>query len=204
MVLVPPDATTLLDVGCSVGALGAELKKSRDITVYGIEMDTEMAAIASGQLDQVVCGNAETLDFAELIGESGVDCIIFADILEHLTDPWRVLRDAVDHLTETGTVIISIPNIRHFTALVNLMFRGDWPRRDRGLFDATHLRWFTLKNLRELCAQAGLTIADVRRSYRILDRPNDLNRFACLLGWWPFREFVAYQYVIVARRQPRD
>jgi len=78
------------------------------------------------------------------------DCIIFADILEHLKDPLVLLKNATSFLSDGGVIIASIPNIRHHTTIINLLFKGYWPYRERGIHDKTHLRFFTLKNIKEM------------------------------------------------------
>ncbi|MBL0037720.1 MAG: methyltransferase domain-containing protein [Nitrosomonadales bacterium] len=65
------------------------------------------------------------------------DCMIFADILEHLIDPWQALRQAVEHLKPGGTAIISVPNIRHISSLNSIFLQGTFPRIGRGMFDRT-------------------------------------------------------------------
>ena len=83
------------------------------------------------------------------------DTLIAADVLEHLKDPWTALRRYAQLLEPHGTAVVSLPNVGHWSTYANLA-RGTWPRRPEGIFDATHLRWFTLRDARELLLQAGL------------------------------------------------
>jgi hypothetical protein len=95
-----------------------------------------------------------------------------------------------------GTVVISLPNVRFFETFWELGVRGRWPRREQGIFDSTHLRWFTLRDARELAEQAGLSVAEVRSLIRV--RPGG-SRFDRLFGWLahtPLREFFAFQYLL--------
>ena len=48
--LIPPNVKRVLDVGCSTGVLGRQIKQSMGITVIGIEMDQDMAKVAEGGL----------------------------------------------------------------------------------------------------------------------------------------------------------
>ena len=77
------------------------------------------------------------------------DVLIAADILEHLLDPWATLRHYAGLLTPGATVIVSLPNVGHWSTYAYLA-RGTWPRKPEGIFDATHLRWFTLRDAKEL------------------------------------------------------
>ena len=142
--LIPRSAKNIFDVGCSVGMLGKQIKQKYHVEVVGLEVNKEMALIAKNNVDKIIVADAEVLNFSYYFPVGYFDCIIFADILEHLHDPWTVLKNITEVLSEEGVVIASIPNIRHYTTLINLIFKGIWPYRDRGIHDKTHLRFFTL------------------------------------------------------------
>jgi 2-polyprenyl-3-methyl-5-hydroxy-6-metoxy-1,4-benzoquinol methylase len=153
--LVPRSARRILDLGCSSGLLGAALKKRQGAEVVGIELDAGYAREAEDRLDRVF-----RLDLDELPGRSNLDlgefdCIVATGVLEHLRDPWEVFRHAVGLLGPTGSAVISLPIVRHWTVLRTLL-GGSWPRRDAGIFDRTHLRWFTLPDAKDLVTDAGL------------------------------------------------
>lgn len=198
--LVPATASHVLDVGCSTGVLGASIKAKTGATVVGVELDRAMAKVARDRLDRVFVGNIEDVDLFEELKQHKFDCIIFADVLEHLRDPWAALSRSTQLLDSDGVTIASIPNIRHFTTLGNLVFRGYWPYRSRGIHDRTHLRFFTLRNIRELFDAAGLTITALDRNFRLFERPLGINKYSLLLAFWPLREFVAFQYLVTAKR----
>jgi 2-polyprenyl-3-methyl-5-hydroxy-6-metoxy-1,4-benzoquinol methylase len=199
--LVPRGVRRVLDVGCSVGVLGEAIRRRDGARVWGIEFDDEMRAIAGEKLDRVWGGDVESLDLEILREAEGYDCICFADLLEHLRDPWRVLRGMAGLLAPGGVVVASIPNIRHYSTLTSLALAGYWPYRDRGIHDRTHLRFFTLRNVRELFAEAGMEIEIVRRNYRLIEAPSRFNRFSKWFAFPPFREFLAFQYLVRARRR---
>ena len=74
--------------------------------------------------------------------KSQFDYIIFADVLEHLQDPTTVLKDCQGLLNHHGEIIISIPNVAHFSNRLGLLF-GIWNYGARGILDKTHLRFYT-------------------------------------------------------------
>src|SRR5947209_1281305 len=84
--LVPRSARRILDIGCASGALGAALKESQPAEVVGIELAEEYAADARGHLDSVICGDVERVLADGDLGR--FDCVVAADVLEHLVDPW--------------------------------------------------------------------------------------------------------------------
>jgi 2-polyprenyl-3-methyl-5-hydroxy-6-metoxy-1,4-benzoquinol methylase len=84
--LIPDNANKILDVGCSTGILGYQIKqKNKNVEVIGIEIDEEMAKIAKNRLDRVIVGDVEKIDFKKYFEPDYFDCIILADILEHLS-----------------------------------------------------------------------------------------------------------------------
>ena len=200
--LVPKLCSRVLDVGCGTGEVGNQIKAQRtgDISVVGIELNEEMAQVATAHLDHVIVGDVEHIDLQANLGDWRFDTIIVADILEHLRDPWTTLENLISYLTDDGVIIISIPNVRHITTLFSLIIKSYWPYRDRGIHDVTHLRFFARQNLHMLVSGAGLEMIQVRRLYRLTDRPHRINKVALLLALPLLRDFVTYQYVIVARK----
>ena len=199
--LVPAGAKKILDMGCSIGALGHQLKQKFRAEVVGIELDNQMAQIAKENLDKVIIGNIDELNLGDYLLPNYFDCIIFADILEHLKNPWDVLKSSTTFLNNEGIIVASIPNIRHYTTIINLLFKGYWPYRERGIHDKTHLRFFTLKNIKEMFQNAGLEIVRLERHYRIIERPHPYNRFSKYFVFPLVKEFFVFQYLIVSRKE---
>lgn len=197
--LVSGDPNTVLDVGCSVGSLSRSLKNKTNACVTGIELSSEMAGEAEKYLDKVYTGDAAEIIQSGALEGQRYDLIIFADLLEHLIDPWSVLKASTRLLNKDGYVITSIPNIRHISTIYSLVVKGDWPHRDRGIHDRTHLRFFTKKTIFELFEQAGLSIEIVHTNYRIFERPCGINSFAKLLGIPLLKNYFAFQYLIKAK-----
>jgi methionine biosynthesis protein MetW len=197
--LVPSSARRILDLGCATGALGAALKERQRAIVVGVELDPAHAREAERRLDRVVVGDVEEVLAGGRL-EPGFDCIVAADVLEHLRDPWSALRRGVELLSAGGTVVVSLPNVRFFETFWQLGVRGRWPRRPHGIFDATHLRWFALRDARELLEQAGLRVEDVRPLIRVRPGGSRLDRLFGWLARTPVAGFFAFQYVLVGRR----
>jgi 2-polyprenyl-3-methyl-5-hydroxy-6-metoxy-1,4-benzoquinol methylase len=155
--LVPRDARLVVEVGCAGGAMGHRYKLTNPRARYiGIEAHTEAAQIAAYRLDHVVRGDVEELDADAVRVEPGtVDCLIYGDVLEHLRDPWTVLRRQAAWLRPGGIALACIPNIQHWSVLVELL-KGKWEYTSYGLLDRTHLRFFTLQSIREMLVAAGL------------------------------------------------
>jgi len=199
--LVPKSSTKFLDVGCSIGMLLEQIKqRNTNAELTGIEVDEAMADIAKQKVDTIVVGDVEKINFANYFSTDYFDCIIFADLLEHLADPWSVLKSSTRFLSKDGIIIASIPNVRHYTTLASLLFRGHWPYRNRGIHDRTHLRFFTLKNILELFEYARLRIVKIERNYRIIERPHSLNRYTKYFSHFFLKEFLTFQYLVVSKK----
>jgi 2-polyprenyl-3-methyl-5-hydroxy-6-metoxy-1,4-benzoquinol methylase len=142
----------VLDVGCAEGYLVRELK-GRGCAVVGLEADPAAAAAARAWCDEVVEGDAED-DAVRARVAGPFDRVLFGDVLEHLRDPAAVLRWSRGVLAPGGRAVVSLPNVAHWTARRQLA-RGRFPREDHGLFDRTHLRFFTRATARSLAAEAA-------------------------------------------------
>ena len=197
--LVPTRCTTVLDVGCATGALGAHLKETRpSLHVTGIEIDPEMAAVARDRIDHVVEGDVMDVVRGNVLADQRFDCVVLADVLEHLSDPWTAIKLMHDRVEPGGVVVASLPNVRHYSTLLSVFLFKRWPYRDRGIHDRTHLRFFAERNVRELFEGADLEITTFRRQYRVLEPPYRINRFSLLLAVPPLRDLLTFQYLIVA------
>lgn len=192
---IPNGNHRILDVGCGSGHFGANLKMSgKAAQVFGIEIFGEAAKEAASHLDGVKCADLDTLVLSELHQEWGqlkFDYIVFADVLEHVKNPWAALEEFKKWLFPNGKVIISIPNVRHWSVLFSLALRGRWDYQDAGIMDRTHLRFFTKSTACEMAQKSGYQIASV--SPLIGGRWKTLSRVSGGL----LDEFFAIQFVIV-------
>jgi SAM-dependent methyltransferase len=190
--LVPSSCRRVLEVGCGCGGLG-RLLCERGHHVTGIDLLPEAAAEARLWLDDVRTADVEAdgLPF----GPDSFDAVIFADVLEHLVDPWHVLCEAAGVLADGGVVVASIPNLQNGAVLWRLI-RGRWEYRPRGITDFGHLRFFTLQTVRDLFARAGLDVVHVGRRYR-----RSLWRgLLSVLSGGAARAYFTRQYLVVGRK----
>lgn len=189
--LVPHDAKTILSVGCG-GGLAESTLKERGSAVLGIEMDTIAAHRARERGIDVIEGDVEKV-FPQLQDRS-FDCLIYADVLEHTRSPEGVLKDHSSLLNPGGSVVISVPNFRHYSVFWSLLVRGEFLYSSSGIFDETHLRITTRKSVVRWVEDLGMSV--VHTKYNIFRRRHRLLSF---LTCGALREFLAYQILIVAR-----
>ena len=156
--LIPMDAKHILEVGCAAGMTGRELKKRNGAFVAGLELNVDAARAAKNILDDVVEGDIEKIDLP--YSDDNFDCILFADVLEHLVDPLSALLKVKRLLKKDGTIVASIPNVQ-FHGVIHKLIEGNWTYEKEGILDETHLRFFTYKEIIKLFSQAGYSIQKV-------------------------------------------
>lgn len=156
---VPAEARLLLDVGCGAGAFAATLRGARAgraLEIWGVELSPEAAAVAAGVCDHVLVGDA--VERLRELADARFDCVVMNDVLEHLADPAALLREARRVLRPGGALVASLPNVRYFFNVVDLVVHGRWEYVDEGILDRTHLRFFTRDSLRRLFEAEGFTV----------------------------------------------
>ena len=153
-----PDGARVLDVGCATGYLAAELTR-RGCRVTGVEADPVAAERARAHCEAIVIGDIEDAGCrGEVASLAPFDVVLRGDVLEHLRDPWSALRALAAF---GGRVVLSVPNVAHWTGR-RALARGRFPYAEHGLFDRTHLRFFTRASVRELAERAGLQLVAER------------------------------------------
>jgi 2-polyprenyl-3-methyl-5-hydroxy-6-metoxy-1,4-benzoquinol methylase len=193
--LVPSTASRVLDIGCGEGEFARSLRAARQssrLEIVGIELCEGPAQLAAGVLDKVIVGNVEQLD---LPYEEYFDCVILADVLEHLIDPWRMVSRVKRFLRRNGHVVASIPNVQHWVVLAGLMI-GNWEYCDFGVMDRTHLRFFTGKSINSLFKSNGFELRYMKPRIE-----SGRARIAHLATAGLADPFLARQYFLVASRK---
>lgn len=154
---LPKDASaSILEVGCGTGATGAlALASGRAQRYTGIELFETAATEARKVLTEVITGDVERLQLD--FGPTAFDALIFSEVLEHLVEPQRVVEKLARSLRPGGLVLASSPNIAHWRVISELM-RGRFNLADQGVFDRTHMRWFTPETFAAMFSNAGLRV----------------------------------------------
>ncbi|MDR3529732.1 MAG: methyltransferase domain-containing protein [Rhodopila sp.] len=152
---IPLTAQTILDVGCGRGALAAAFRPfNPKARLLGIDRDPEAANLAALHMDQVAAVDVE-IDPLPFDVPEGIDCIIYKNILEHLRDPWALIRRHAEALSADGVMLICVPNFEYWRFTEQLL-RGTWDEEEAG-----RRRWFNPDRIRQQLRLAGLTLCDV-------------------------------------------
>jgi hypothetical protein len=159
--LIPANCKRIVEVGSSSGALAREYKKSNPGCHYtGIEIDPELATLSARFCDAILHASIESLDERSFDNLFPSDCWIFADVLEHLIDPWSLLKRIRGRISGEMSVVACLPNAQHWSIQAKINC-GQLAYEDDGLLDRTHLRWFTRLTTIDLFQSTGFRIVEV-------------------------------------------
>jgi O-antigen biosynthesis protein len=163
---------SILDIGCGTGALGLYFRTNQNCNVFGIEINNAAYLEAKKNLDDVIKANIETLDIP--YDNNQFDYIIMGDVLEHLINPMGTINKIIKLLKPGGKILITVPNVRHWSILISLIFKDKWKYESWGLLDYTHLRFFTKKSLQEMLNDSGFNLV---KSSRVIQKKSKSSFF---------------------------
>ena len=169
--MIPP-GSRVLDLGCGSGEIASHLAARGD-TVWGVDVNAAALAQAAAHFADTRVADLEEAELVDLFPGLRFDVVLFADVLEHVREPWSLLQAARAVLAPGGAVVASIPNFSH--AAVRLaVVSGTMPYRGLGILDDTHVRFFTLNGVASLFEESGFRLQDVQRTRLPFDEPSDL------------------------------
>ncbi|HEX5089857.1 MAG TPA: class I SAM-dependent methyltransferase [Nocardioides sp.] len=155
----------VLDVGCAAGDTALALTEA-GCHVSGVDIEDAVPDERRDLFQKLLVADIEKAPLTTLFEPGTFDVVVFGDVLEHLVDPEASLADAVQLLGPDGHVVVSIPNVAHAAVRLALL-GGRWTYTEKGLLDATHLRFFTRETVCDLLEGAGLVIEELHAT--ILD-----------------------------------
>ncbi|SKB95431.1 Glycosyltransferase, GT2 family [Lachnospiraceae bacterium] len=200
------DEFSVLECGCGMGSTLIRIQYLYpNVSVHGIELMERPASLGANICD-IELGNIEEIEWNEM--EKSFDYIIFGDVIEHLVDPYGIMRNCRAVLKKNGKVIASIPNIMHYSVIIPLL-KGYFPFERAGIRDYTHLHNWTMSNIYEMFDECGYSIEEVKCSVlqkavtdkfieeddwiwfqRLIDRSETAEEW----------QFNAYQYLVQAKK----
>lgn len=186
----------VLDIGCYDGGLASRLIEN-NCEVVGIEINADLANEAKKYCNNVICDDVENI--INIPYENNYfDIILFADVLEHLKDPFSTIAKFNDYLKDDGYIIVSVPNISNWTIRFKLLF-GNFEYEKDGILDETHYRFFTEKSIKQLLEDAGfhITLFDIVPVF-----------LSSYLHKWQYLfskirpNLFAFQFVLIGKKEP--
>jgi 2-polyprenyl-3-methyl-5-hydroxy-6-metoxy-1,4-benzoquinol methylase len=156
---LPPNPERLIDIGCGEGLFGAAVKaRFPTCETWGVELVAEAAEKAATRNDRII---RAAVDGPAELPSSYFDVVTMNDVLEHITWPEPVLATVKRILRPGGTLVLSLPNVRYFLNVRDLVFKNDWEYRDFGVLDRTHFRFYTTKSAVRLLQENGFRVEEV-------------------------------------------
>lgn len=200
LALVPQGTERILDIGGGTGDYVAAAK-SVSTAGFGAVVDISPEAVAARRAEvdvSEVCDIERPGELERFIETHGpFDLILCCDVLEHLVDPWRVVARLHAVMPEGGYILASIPNVQNYRVAIRAL-TGTWGYRDSGLFDRTHLRYFSRRSAIAMMGGTGLSVAQTGCTYG----PAARDRLAGRLSLGVLNPWVSMQnLVLVQKRQ---
>lgn len=152
----------VLELGAGSGAITRHLVGSGQCSVVALEVNPVSVAKLKAICSAVYSGDLNDPNWPDIFaGEERFDVIVAADVLEHLYDPWTVLKGMKRLLKEDGHIVLSLPHVGH-AGLLSCLIDEDFAYGEWGLLDKTHIRFFGIHNIQKLHDSAGLELEDAK------------------------------------------
>ncbi len=151
----------VIEVGSGPGELCRAYLSFRPECAYDcIEINDNCAAIARNYCRHMIIADVEKIEDCDWQSLFPSDVWVFGDSLEHLRDPWSLLKRVRESMNQTGVVLACIPNAQHWSILLRLA-SGQFFYEEQGLMDSTHLRWFTRNTIHHMFMECGFLIQEI-------------------------------------------
>ena len=153
------NVNTILEIGCGFGNLGNNiLSNNSNVIIDGVELNKRAYPfLINNKYSEIWIGDA-----FEIIREKKIkktyDLIILADVLEHISSDIEMIKLVSELLNLNGRLIISVPNVTNWQLIRNLYIKKSFPRDVSGIFDGTHLRWYTKDDIINICEPFNLKL----------------------------------------------
>jgi SAM-dependent methyltransferase len=201
----------VLEIGAHTGSFSAVLT-ARGCRVTAVEVNPVAAARIATYAERVIVGNIERPEVQNCI-HGQFDTVLLMHVLEHLSEPWSVLRALTTRLVANGRLLVLLPNVAAWRVRKELFFKGTFEYEDVGLLDRTHLRFFTVPSGRALIESAGLRVIEWRPAHvcvpleRRLRISTGSTRLASLWARWLTQRYpnltTEIAFFEAQRREPR-
>lgn len=189
----------ILEIGCDCGGTLFRLKQIfPKAEMYGCDINPQAVKFAS-VFSTAVVANIQELDLT--FGRNEFDYIIFADVLEHLTNPLEVIKYCKKLLGPGGRIVASIPNLMNITVIKELL-DGNFTYTDVGLLDRTHIHLFTYNEIVKMFKEAGCLIEEIsgiRDDYKEYDEL--INNLLKISDKSQKFMYDTFQFIVVAKDQ---
>lgn len=189
----------VLEIGAAYGETLFYLKENKLVSeAVGVDLFEDVAHKENYKpVDDFIFGNIEDINLDKY--NNHFDVILLPDVLEHIENPVPVLKKIEEYLNENGQILVSMPNIRHFSAFVKIYLKGDFGYEEDGIFDYTHARFYCKKNIAQLIKKGGYKVVKSQAAFKT-HKGFSFSKLLNLLTLGIFEEFLSRQYLFVAKK----
>jgi len=153
----------VLDVGCGYGFLTELILKNKNKVSAVETSDQAIKHIKSLGIN--VYDYDLNKDWSDKIPEK-FDVVVNTEVIEHVFDTDKLIKNIYSVLKKDGYLIISTPNVASFGRRLMLLFGInpilEYTTRKE---DAGHIRYFTFNNLKNLLVEHGFEIFEIHSDY---------------------------------------
>ncbi len=191
--LVPKFSKRVLEIGCGNADTLAYLRVNGYCEwTCGVDLFPEAIESAQGKVDELYQCSIEEMHLP--VAASSIDMILCLDVLEHLVNPDKVIAYLHTLLNRDGVIIASVPNVRHLSVVLPLVFQNKWNYKSGGVLDNTHLRFFVKDSAVQMMTSSGLKLIDVGFNLGGVGKKINLFTFGLI------KSFCTLQYLIKVSR----
>lgn len=166
-----PSALRVLDVGCGNGSQLALPLARHGVAVTGVDTDAKSIARARELARNTPSARFENTSVNEP-SAGDFDVVIVSEVLEHVNHPGEFLRATVNHLADSGLVIVTTPNgfgefewdswlfrlLRAQKAVDALVRDHQQPLAATDNDSSGHIQFFTQRRLFKIFSSCGLKV----------------------------------------------
>ncbi|MCK1667873.1 class I SAM-dependent methyltransferase [Bradyrhizobium sp. 153] len=189
--LLPKQCSHILEVGAGAGATLRWLKNIYPKSeTTAIEINPALSNELKLNADLTIIGPVDQ----SIVRLKRYDLILLLDVLEHLPDPSETLQNLAKVLKPGGRVIVSVPNVAHFSVSIPLLLQRRFRYQDAGILDRTHLRFFVEETAMKLLNDADLNVTDA-----LIGGMERRAKVFNLLSFGLLQHYLARQYIMLGQ-----
>jgi SAM-dependent methyltransferase len=154
-----PKGSKILDFGAGEGALSQRLY-DMGYQVYSVDVNQEKFK-ARTEFGRMNFDNPE--DLSSFVREhwESFDLVLGIEVIEHLENPWKFIRDLRNLVKTGGWVLISTPNITSWFSRVNFFFKGRFHQFEDSDQNYGHINPISGDELKLICERSGLLLEKI-------------------------------------------
>ena len=149
------EINSILELGCADGKNLIYFKNFFNID-YKNTIGIDLCESITNKYDDFIFFHSSIEEFLKK-NKKKFDLILFSDVLEHIYNPWDCLRRIHDHMNSNGLILLSVPNMQNIKYIQSFA-NGNFFYQDTGLFDQTHIRFFSSETLTKYVEESNFKI----------------------------------------------